>query len=809
MTKKRFTIEKIYELLPAIYRQRDFELAKKSLDNKNLQRQGISDDGHENINNERYVKGGPLKALVQVIGEQIELVENDILKLYDNWFIETCDEWIVPYIGDLLGASKLNPVSKSTQTHRAWVANTISYNRRKGTLSVLEQMASDVTGWNSKAVEFFIKLATTQYINHLRPGNLATVNVRNQKQLEMLGTPFDKTAHLADVRHIDSLRGYYNIPNIGIFLWRIHAYPVTYAPAFSVGECKFLFDQKGSSLPIYNLPVTEQNITHEAKEINLPTIIRKNAMNEALTDVASPLAKDFVYSNSFKIYVKKVKEDGPGEGGEGGENLDTVEYLVAPNDMVSCNLSDWHHIPPDGKVGIDPELGRIIFPESEKIVDVHVDYHYGFSGEVGGGFYDRTEGENYNYFQKAVNHNNPFYHYKVKKIPGSPSEPLFRNISDAIQHWKTEEHHDTRDLLIEITDSENYFESIELDIPENVAVVIRAENFKRPVIWVDKPITIGGRKGSSIIFEGLHFMIDPDEHKINNSMIKVKNGELSELKIDQCTFVPSRTQDEVYGKFLFTWEDVTSTDSQLQNLKNYLSELLGENWILEEGTILTKEVNDQNQPNSLVFSSSVDNSLSIIFQIDLQRNVAVVKKLVKTSISDGNNDGDEGGEEPAGGGGGGGNEPQSTSTFKTVGKLQIVQSIESIAFYNPRFSLIVDHGDHTESVRDNSAFLEINISHSIFGRISTLNSDASISLDNSIVDAKGSIEAVLCDNIFQSENCTIFGKVYSLILGMASNTLFTDNLIIHRRQQGCIRFSYLSLGSKPPRPYRCVFEDRS
>lgn len=158
MTKKRFTIEKIYELLPAIYRQRDFELAKKSLDNKNLQRQGISDDGHENINNERYVKGGPLKALVQVIGEQIELVENDILKLYDNWFIETCDEWIVPYIGDLLGASKLNPVSKSTQTHRAWVANTISYNRRKGTLSVLEQMASDVTGWNSKAVEFFIKL---------------------------------------------------------------------------------------------------------------------------------------------------------------------------------------------------------------------------------------------------------------------------------------------------------------------------------------------------------------------------------------------------------------------------------------------------------------------------------------------------------------------------------------------------------------------------------------------------------------------------------------------------------------------------
>src|SRR5205085_9485178 len=63
----------LYNLLPAIYRLRDAE------------------------------RGYPLQALLRVIGEQVDVVEEDIARLYDNWFIETCDDWVVPYIGDLLG----------------------------------------------------------------------------------------------------------------------------------------------------------------------------------------------------------------------------------------------------------------------------------------------------------------------------------------------------------------------------------------------------------------------------------------------------------------------------------------------------------------------------------------------------------------------------------------------------------------------------------------------------------------------------------------------------------------------------------
>src|SRR6266705_838574 len=66
-------LDRLYDLLPVVYRQRDAQ------------------------------QGWPLRALLHVIGEQVDVVEVDIAQLYENWFIETCQDWVVPYIGDLIG----------------------------------------------------------------------------------------------------------------------------------------------------------------------------------------------------------------------------------------------------------------------------------------------------------------------------------------------------------------------------------------------------------------------------------------------------------------------------------------------------------------------------------------------------------------------------------------------------------------------------------------------------------------------------------------------------------------------------------
>ena len=105
----------LYALLPEVYRVRD------------------------------AAKGEPLKALIDVIGEQSSILQENVRQLYDDQFIETCSEWAVPYIGDLIAYRALHGNVPGVSSPRAEVANTIAYRRRKGTATILEQLARDVT----------------------------------------------------------------------------------------------------------------------------------------------------------------------------------------------------------------------------------------------------------------------------------------------------------------------------------------------------------------------------------------------------------------------------------------------------------------------------------------------------------------------------------------------------------------------------------------------------------------------------------------------------------------------------------------
>ena len=171
-----FDADRLYELMPAVYRIRDAR------------------------------QGEPLRTLLSVIAEQVSVLEADLDQLYDDQFIETCAEWVTAYIGDLIGYRPLHGVAPRISSPRAEVANTIGFRRRKGTAAVLEQLARDVSGWNARVVEFFQLLATTQFMNHIRPNHFYAPNLRDWELLERLDTPFDKVAHTVDVRRIANRR---------------------------------------------------------------------------------------------------------------------------------------------------------------------------------------------------------------------------------------------------------------------------------------------------------------------------------------------------------------------------------------------------------------------------------------------------------------------------------------------------------------------------------------------------------------------------------------------------------------------------
>jgi hypothetical protein len=208
--------DRLYDLLPAVYRARDAE------------------------------QGFQLRALLRVIAEQVNVVEDDIAQLYENWFIETCDDWVVPYIADLIGYEQVHEAGEPGDVTdeavaqrnkilipRREIAKTIAYRRRKGTVALLELLAFAVSGWPARVVEFYKFLGGTQNVNHLRPDRGRTVDLRQNESLNRLDGPFDPFAHTVDVRRVISERerGRYNIPSVGVFIWRLQAYSVTRTPA--------------------------------------------------------------------------------------------------------------------------------------------------------------------------------------------------------------------------------------------------------------------------------------------------------------------------------------------------------------------------------------------------------------------------------------------------------------------------------------------------------------------------------------------------------------------------------------------------
>ena len=104
---------------------------------------------------------GPLQELFNRMGVQAATIRRSIDRLWENQSIETCDDWVVPYIGDLLATRLVSCLDARAQ--RLDVAKTIYYRRRAGTLGLLEELVADIAGRDARAVEFFRRLGRVRH----------------------------------------------------------------------------------------------------------------------------------------------------------------------------------------------------------------------------------------------------------------------------------------------------------------------------------------------------------------------------------------------------------------------------------------------------------------------------------------------------------------------------------------------------------------------------------------------------------------------------------------------------------------------
>jgi hypothetical protein len=597
------TKERLYNLLPAVYRARDF------------------------------AEGEPLRALLNLIEDEMRLLEEDIEGLYDDWFIETCADWVIPYIGDLLGVHAAYSLPGRGAKMRGYVANTIAYRRRKGTASVLEQVSRDVTGWSSHAVEFFQLLAVSQHLNHLRLDRGRTVSLRDADEMEMVNGPFETAAHTLDVRRIATRGGRYNIPNVGIFLWRLQSYPVDQATAHKVeGEVNgYTFDPTGLEIPLFNRPQTEDWITHLSEEINVPGPLRRHPLYNEIEARRSGGIPQPSYFDPDPVFGVDIAFE------EGGK-----PRRIPPKDIFICNMVEWRYPPsePDRAVtsvsgfyveveanggdyrpwfsgeavevfsdqmnapgifatvlkaeldgaswlltldkdistmathtdlrirritiAVDPERGRLTVLEAASPQNVLVSYSYGFSGDVGAGPYDRTSSireilEDEVDWQVGVSQS-------IKEAGNSRNNPddevgmdnIFPDLESAvaewasqIDKWKEEGVLDGKIGVIVIMDSWTYEEAnLEITVPESCQLLIVAADWLIPRSEGQfaarglRPHLLGDMKVSDE-GERSDSRSDPGELVIDGLLIEGKlivSGNIS-LRVAHTTLAPKITPD--------------------------------------------------------------------------------------------------------------------------------------------------------------------------------------------------------------------------------------------------------------------------
>lgn len=484
------TAERLYTLLPAVYRLRDAE------------------------------EGEPLRALIAALAEQFAGLEENLEQLYDDQFIETCAEWVAPYIGDLIGYRPLHGVAPKISAPRPEVANTIAYRRRKGTALMLEQLAGDVTDWPAHAVEFFEQLATTQYMKHPRLHAKATADLRDERALFLQGGAFNAVANTAEMRRPESGAGRYNIPNIGIFLWRLlslrlTALPLVPDPGDASGR-KFRVNPLGADLRLFRNPQAETDISHLAEPINVPHSLSVRLMALAVraaqaSVVPAPDARrDDDYGDGESLMLWRA--------GNPPTPVPVAQIRICDlRDIVDAGgtVIGWNHqaavLP--GTIGVDPERGRVLLGAAAD-GPLLASFHYGAARAIGGGEYQREPAGDMLTLQHNVGN-------------GAAMQPLLDAIAGGGR--------------LTIDDSLTYSQTPVFKVDgvltpgaPGLEVVVAARNPARPLIAASGDITLAIGARGKLVLDGL---------VVSGGALRLAaaaDDEPRELVLRDCTLLPGR-----------------------------------------------------------------------------------------------------------------------------------------------------------------------------------------------------------------------------------------------------------------------------
>ncbi len=533
-----------------------------------------------------------LKAYLDILDTVPEAIRDDIEALYHDFFIGTCSDWVIPYIADLLGTSHL---AGDPWTLRADVARTVHHRRRKGTLGAIESLTFALSGWAVHTVELREQLVWHQHLNHQRPDEGGTpptplgiasarhisgavrggtVTLRDPALLSLQGGPFNRFAHLVDVKPpvIGAIR--HNLPNLAIYLWRLQDYtipvtrPVLYhkdgidiknlTPGAGPGDPK-LFALRYDAHPLAE-PMVLFNTHRYDSEADPPDLTHPDAVPGPMP--RPRLSQDTVTGNpgayvDIDLYTGSVP-DPPGPD-HVGLTLHLPEAVFGSVPWYwtfrGANLCAWEAglNPPlrEHEIVVDPDHGRILFgvggvAETDEAIPlrdgIHVSATYGFSGSSTG-----STGAH-----PIVRGDSPTGTVKINHATVAGGLGLQDALGDA-------QIVSPSPLVIEIEDSRIYELDVEFvtgashdggwTLNLGRSLWIRAASGQRPIIKLKKPLAFRPKdvtgpgapalmENLDVTLEGVYITWDhqPGAYGANDPLID--RAAVNQLTLDGCTLDP-------------------------------------------------------------------------------------------------------------------------------------------------------------------------------------------------------------------------------------------------------------------------------
>ena len=747
--------DKLWNLLPAIYRTLDSDV---------------------------FDSNGPLRELVNRIGAQAATLRRSIDRLWEDQSIESCDDWLIPYIADLLQTNLV--ASLDARGQRLDVAKTIYYRRRKGTVAVLEEIATDITGWDVRVVEFFRRMGRTRHNfdpeivdpaadstddrtlqvaeglvgvwTNTKIGGWA--DLRNAYGASQAQSPFsiapslrppsafDEYFHTADFRAGRGRSGWYNIHKLGVFLWRLISFGTDQTTPVQSGNC-FTFDPTGRSIPLFaasSRPLGDTWISPQEWQLATPIsrpLLAAALANTAQQPVYAALAPDgvTVNQNSFGFYTLP---------GSFYELLDVSQLTVFPE--AAANTSH--------KIMVFPETGQFAVLHPPLTAPITVRYHYGFSAPMGAGAYDR----------------------RVIGQTANPKPLPLISVTGGGSAFATSTIPSTG--TVSINDSLTYNGAA--DAPNIQQLTLMSQNQSRPLIrlapntaWI-----LAGTNQASLVLEGL-FVSGGDV---------ILRGSFASVTLTCCTFDPGNAASVLSSSSIFErsidGRDLVPTrlwiDADIKSLTI-------DRCIL--GPVRTRaagEVEGLTLTNSIVQSIPTSRS-NLLTVADLKDAAGLASRLLDA------------------------HDPLSASLASWLSSAThtLLSSYVAHAMPSPQLAqaLVQDFNAILSGplIYDPVQFAMVNLSPETNALLALHHTGSSLLRLNRLLleDAYPLVFADLALGFYTGlvdlSRCTVLGRAYLHRLE-ASECILGGEVLVENYQQGCVRFSAWSSGSVIPRQYESV-----